>query len=132
MLTFEDLKAASTLCVHFVDQTEADALNLQVRDSDIIVFHVDGSGVSTAEELFHRLAQSMSFPDYFGMNWDGLDEVLDDFSWLPGTGYVLMLSGAETLWKGAPRVAGAFVSSWLNAADEWSYDGVPFHLIFVW
>ena len=132
MLTLEDLKEASTLCVHFVDEAEGCEIGGQIRDSDLIFFEIDASEVTTSEDLFHRLARAMKFPEYFGMNWDALDEVLDDFSWAPGTGYVLILKGAESLWKRSPRVAGAFVSAWLNAADEWSYDGVPFHLIFVW
>ena len=31
------------------------------------------------EELYHRL----QFPDYFGNNWDALEECIRDLSWLP-------------------------------------------------
>lgn len=132
MLSMEDLQSASSQCVHFVEGAEVDGVAAKVREAELICFEADATGVANAESLFHRLAESMKFPEYFGMNWDALDEVLDDFSWEPGTGYVLILKGAESLWTYAPRVAGSFVEAWLTAADEWSYDGVPFHLIFVW
>ena len=42
-------------------------------------------GITSQDELFKVLAQKLKLPDYFGHNWDALDEVLRDFHWLkPG------------------------------------------------
>ena len=41
------------------------------------------SGITTKATLLKELARHLRFPDYFGMNWDALDECICDLSWLP-------------------------------------------------
>jgi hypothetical protein len=42
-------------------------------------------------DLFAALAVELQLPDYFGWNWDALEECLRDLSWLPeGKGVVLV------------------------------------------
>lgn len=74
----------------------------------------------------------MCFPDYFGGNWDALDECLRDMQWARATGYVLIVCSAEGLWRRNPRIAARLLQSWSFAAEEWSREGVPFHLVFAW
>jgi RNAse (barnase) inhibitor barstar len=40
-------------------------------------------GLTTRIELFDALYKILNFPDYFGFNWDALDECLTDLHWLP-------------------------------------------------
>lgn len=42
------------------------------------------NGIKDKMKLFEILAKDLQFPSYFGKNWDALDEVLADFSWIPG------------------------------------------------
>jgi RNAse (barnase) inhibitor barstar len=39
-------------------------------------------GVTRKEDLLRCIAAKLKFPDYFGFNWDALDECLADLSWL--------------------------------------------------
>src|SRR5262245_6192975 len=41
------------------------------------------TGIQTKEALLRELAQRLRFPEYFGANWDALDECIGDLSWLP-------------------------------------------------
>ena len=43
---------------------------------------LDGESVGTRERLLAALARTLSFPSYFGGNWDALEECLRDLSWL--------------------------------------------------
>jgi hypothetical protein len=46
--------------------------------------------VSGKDQLLDLIATQLSFPDYFGRNWDALDECIKDLSWL-GEGDVAIL-----------------------------------------
>lgn len=41
---------------------------------------IDGMEMRTKDQLLATMKDALSFPDYFGMNWDALDEVLQDLS----------------------------------------------------
>src|SRR5580698_1982035 len=40
-------------------------------------------GISNEMALFDSLAYSLNFPNYFGNNWDALEECMRDLNWLP-------------------------------------------------
>jgi RNAse (barnase) inhibitor barstar len=81
--------------------------------------------ITSADVLFSKLAQALELPDYFGHNWDALDECLREM-----TGDVLLLvHDAEPLWREAPDVALALVELWLAAAEE---HPDKMEMIFVW
>jgi RNAse (barnase) inhibitor barstar len=39
-------------------------------------------GITDKQDLLRHIAAELKFPDYFGFNWDALDECLADLSWL--------------------------------------------------
>jgi hypothetical protein len=41
-----------------------------------------GAGVRRKRELLAQYDRALHLPDYFGWNWDALDEALRDLSWL--------------------------------------------------
>lgn len=38
--------------------------------------------VRNVDELMRKLYEELEFPDYFGYNWNALNDCLQDFSWL--------------------------------------------------
>jgi len=40
-------------------------------------------GIETKQSLMAAVAELLTFPDYFGWNWDAFDERIRDLSWLP-------------------------------------------------
>jgi len=41
------------------------------------------AGIRSKRKLLAILARRLRFPRYFGWNWDALEELLNDLSWLP-------------------------------------------------
>ena len=104
------------LSIHFADA--ADAAKLTATGAT-------RGPITSADALFSKLAQALELPDYFGHNWDALDECLRE---MPGD-ILLLLHDAGTLWRESPDVAMALVELWLAAAAE--HPG-NMELVFVW
>lgn len=130
MVTFPT--KTSWQCVHFVSPEHYRRFDLSEVKGDVLLIEGDVSNVVSNEELLGRVADLMQFPEYFGGNWDALEECLRDLEWLSAKGYVLSLHGAHELWTRQPNLAGMLVESWLFCAEEWAKSGVAFHLVFVW
>jgi RNAse (barnase) inhibitor barstar len=47
------------------------------------------SGIKSKPDLLDALSTALCFPDYFGRNWDALEECICDLSWLPDGNIVL-------------------------------------------
>lgn len=47
-------------------------------------------GLQEPAHLFAELSEQLRFPDYFGANWNALEECIRDLSWLPPGPVVLM------------------------------------------
>lgn len=43
--------------------------------------YVDGSDVVSKDDFMRKVSALFNFQDYFGGNWDALEECLKDFSW---------------------------------------------------
>lgn len=52
--------------------------------------------------LLGAFARALVFPDTFGGNWDALADSLQDLSWLPEPGWVLVLRGTADFAAAAP------------------------------
>ena len=55
---------------------------LAFRDPAALVVRIP-RGIRSKQKLFAIFAERLHFPRYFGWNWDALEELLRDLSWLP-------------------------------------------------
>lgn len=111
-------------CIHFADHVRrADVLALGERG--FYVAEIPGSALASAEALFADISGAFVFPGYFGANWDALADCLADLEWLKGDRFVLLINGASQLTEPLGRL----IEVWLSAAQEWSVEGTPFHLV---
>ncbi len=95
------------------------------------VLVIEGDSIESKEEFLDTVAEGFGFPDWFGRNWDALEECLRDLEAV-NDGYALVIPNATALWGEHPRLAGTLVEVWLDAAADGADRGVELRLVFEW
>ena len=90
------------------------------------VAKLDVVTVEAKENLFESLARALAFPDWFGRNWDALEDVLGDLSWRKGDGHVVVF---RTFPEGEDF--GILVDVLRTTAEYWAGRGKPFFAVFL-
>jgi hypothetical protein len=86
------------------------------------------AGANDKKELLARLARELRFPDWFGGNWDALEDCLTDLSWLKADGHVLLMEDVSGLSADDFGVLNDVLSS---SAQYWAGRGKSFFALFV-
>lgn len=74
------------------------------------------SGIRTRDELFDVLSEKLKFPEYFGRNWDALDDLLRDFSWIPE--HTVILAHADMPMDN-PELQRTYLEILRDSASDW-------------
>lgn len=80
----------------------------------------------TKPALLKNIASALAFPDWFGQNWDALEDCLTDLSWTSAAGHVLLFDGAR-----AGEDFGVLVDVLTSSAEYWAGRGKPFFAVFI-
>ena len=88
-------------------------------------FHIEGKLIARKEQLLNHVATALRFPDYFGGNWDALEECLADMEWVDAPGYLIYYDHIDTLAKEHPDQLQTFVEICRDAVASWKEDGTP-------
>jgi len=83
-------------------------------------------GFNDKNDFLGGISSALAFPDWFGRNWDALEDCLADLSWRPAAGHVLLLSGAP-----AGDERGILLDVLGACAESWAARGRPFFAVFV-
>jgi RNAse (barnase) inhibitor barstar len=113
---------------------QSDELVEAARVRGVGVFRLDGVQMSNQAELFQEFKVKLQFPDYFGSNWNALDECLADLDWLDCSGYLVVIeSGNAVLRDEEMEVREVLDKLLADISEEWSnFDsGVVFRTILV-
>jgi len=98
------------------------------RGSRLRVVRIGLKGVAGKGELMRAVSGALGFPEWFGANWDALEDCLTDLSWSGAEGHVLLFEGASAL---PADEQGIFADVLRAAAAFWSGRGRPFFAVFV-
>jgi hypothetical protein len=82
--------------------------------------------IQARDDLFDSLSGALGFPEWFGRNWDALEDVLGDLSWRQGDGHVLIFRSYP-----AGETLGSLVDVLRATAEYWAGRGKPFFAVFV-
>ena len=108
--------------------TRSDAIDEAVRGSRLSYARADvpaGGGKAAALEA---IARAMAFPDWFGANWDALEDCLTDLSWRKADGHVIVIAGASDLPQDE---LGILVDVLDASAGFWEARGKPFFAVML-
>ena len=106
----------------------------RARGPEAILEAARGSGLDVVtidvadDGVFRSTARALQFPDWFGANWDALEDCLTDLSWSSAGGHILLIEGVADL-PGDER--GIFADILGSAAAYWAERGRPFFAVFV-
>jgi hypothetical protein len=99
---------------------------------------IKGPKCQTIAGLLTECARALDFPDYFGHNWDALEECLADLEWLPAKGYVLLITDAGCVLPDDDEEYETFLEILRDAGEAWGSGqagmgarrATPFHALF--
>lgn len=105
----------------------------RVSRADEILDAVQGSKLlavkipfAEKEKLLRNIAAALGFPDWFGHNWDALEDCLTDLSWRDAAGYALLFENAKP-----GDDLGVLLDILRSSAEGWAARGKPFFAVFV-
>jgi RNAse (barnase) inhibitor barstar len=95
------------------------------------VYAVDLAGIADEAALMARLQDALGFPEWFGRNWDALEDCLTDMSWSDHIGYVLLIRGGVQLRREQQPLLDTLIDVLKCAADFWRVQERPFWAVFL-
>jgi hypothetical protein len=111
---------------YFVDAGDSEALVEAAETLDYEVLRIDLAGCRDKARVLELIAEALQFPDWVGDNWDALADALNDLSWLPANGYLLLLEHAGG-WRDHVRADFDVLLDILDqAATPWAEQGTAF------
>lgn len=90
---------------------------------------VDCGPASSKPQLLETLKAGLRLPDYFGLNWDALEECVTDPDWLPPDGCVIVLENLDRLAACEPDVLKTALEIFEIAASYWREEEIPFAVL---
>ena len=102
-----------------------------LRGAGFDLVRIDLAPVSDKEQLLGQLASVLAFPQWFGRNWDALEDCLTDLSWRAEDRHVLLIEGFQNLRARRPDDFGVLLDVLASSAQYWSERGRPFFAVFV-
>jgi len=99
---------------------------------------IKGAKCQTTTGLLSECARALDFPDYFGHNWDALEECLADLEWLPTKGYILLITDAAQVLPDDEEEYETFLDVLRDAGEALGSGqagmstgrATPFHVLF--
>lgn len=99
---------------------DTNAINAAAALSKLDVVLIDA-----AHKPLEKIARALAFPEWFGGNWDALEDALGDLSWRNGEGHVLVFGGYPE------EERELLIDVLRSSAEYWAGRGKPFFAVFV-
>lgn len=92
------------------------------------IVRIPGRSLTGKAAMLAGVAAALAFPDYFGANWDALEECLEDMAWWED-GVAVLIDDAQVPESQAAEDWRELLSIFHAAARHWKQEGRPFALL---
>ena len=92
-------------------------------------FYLYGAAIFDKRTFLAACQEALGLPAYFGHNWDAFEETINDLSWAPAAGYVLLYDRVANFAVNRPAEWAIALDILRAAAAEWARRGVPFTVL---
>lgn len=113
-----------------------------ISEAEYLKVSLQGKNSQTVNNFFDEISRKLLFPDYFGRNFNALDECLSDLEWLNFKGLCIFIEQPHLFLCQEPEdilryVIEIFTKSsdeWqqpIQLGESWDRESVPCHFVFV-
>lgn len=95
------------------------------------VYTIETAEVGSRDELMAALEKGLALPEYFGRNWDALEECLRNLPLRSGEGGLVLFRNADALLKLDPRDLKLLTVVLRSVSEFWEAEGRPFTVFFL-
>lgn len=101
----------------FINATEFENI---IKTNSANLFILEGKNMKTRSDLFSEIAKVLYFPNYFGNNWNALDDCLQDLDWIHSNSIkVLIRDFDKVLLEDNMKEKSIFLDCVKTANDFW-------------
>ena len=100
------------------------ASSLQIR-----LFCTDVGGIAKIGDVLHQFGKQLTFPSWYGENFDALFDCLTDPEWQQGKRHLLLINGLEALRLGNPDDFTTLLEVFAAAAETWQSEEMAFWIL---
>lgn len=129
MTDLSKLSADGGRCGVYYLPSEPAGVKPAATSAGLAIFRIDIGRVQSKKEFLLRIAKALNFPEWFGHNWDALNDCLTDLSWLGGSGWVVIIENAKTFAERHPEEFATVVQIFKSATEHWRGKTTPLWIL---
>jgi hypothetical protein len=89
-------------------------------------FYLDGRQIASKSDFLQACVASLGLPDYFGNNWDALEDSLRDLAWAPArNGYLVLYDHVGRFACGQPEAFAVALAILRESVATWRATSTP-------
>lgn len=95
------------------------------------IFYIDGRNINNKADFLTKIADVMNFPDYFGKNWDALQDCMTDLDWSQESQYLIIYEYWQNFADQAPADWQILQDILLEAIAYWQERQIRFNVLLL-
>lgn len=107
----------------FPSRAKVETIQTEATERNWRCFYLDGSNIVDKASFMAACRDAFVLPAYCGQNWDALEECLNDLSWAPAEGYIVLYDEVRHFAENDPTNWNTARDILRDAAANWAREG---------